>query len=89
MLNTIGFWATSFRRSHAALAEADPKSTRVLMIESKARGSVLRYHKLKLVLSDPGSRYQHCGRLKLAAQRLRVLSFEPRHLTQRGQARVR
>jgi deoxyribodipyrimidine photolyase-like uncharacterized protein len=35
---------------HAALAEADPKSTRVLMIESKARGSVLRYHKLKLVL---------------------------------------
>ncbi len=36
--------------THAALAGTSPGESRVLMIESKARGSVLRYHQLKLVL---------------------------------------
>ena len=35
---------------HAALTETDPRAARVLMIESKARASLLRYHQIKLVL---------------------------------------
>ncbi|MBA3386686.1 MAG: cryptochrome/photolyase family protein, partial [Chthoniobacterales bacterium] len=35
---------------HAALAQTNPRASRVLMVESKVRGSTLRYHKLKLVL---------------------------------------
>jgi deoxyribodipyrimidine photolyase-related protein len=35
---------------HAALSQTSPNESRVLMIESKTRGSLLRYHQIKLVL---------------------------------------
>ncbi len=48
--NTVGVLGDQLSSQHAALAQTNPRASRVLMVESKARGSRLRYHKLKLVL---------------------------------------
>ncbi len=49
-METIWILGDQLSPEHAALARARPTDARVLMVESKARGSALRYHKLKLVL---------------------------------------
>jgi deoxyribodipyrimidine photolyase-related protein len=49
-MNTVWILGDQLSPEHAALSLTTPKESRVLMIESKARGAVLRYHKLKLVL---------------------------------------
>lgn len=47
---TVRILGDQLSPEHAALAQTNPRESRVLMIESKARGSALRYHQLKLVL---------------------------------------
>ncbi|MDQ6860529.1 MAG: cryptochrome/photolyase family protein [Verrucomicrobiota bacterium] len=49
-MNTVWILGDQLSPEHAALSLTSPKESRVLMVESKARGSALRYHKLKLVL---------------------------------------
>ncbi len=49
-MKTIWILGDQLSPEHAALAQTKPGGATVLMIESKARGSVLRYHQLKLVL---------------------------------------
>lgn len=49
-MHTIWILGDQLSPEHAALREYKPGHARVLMIESKARGSVLRYHQVKLVL---------------------------------------
>ncbi len=49
-MKTVWILGDQLSPEHAALGLTNPTESRVLMIESKARGSVLRYHKLKLVL---------------------------------------
>ena len=49
-MDTIWILGDQLSPEHAALARSDPGSARVLMVESKARGSMLRYHQVKLVL---------------------------------------
>ncbi|MEO7165852.1 MAG: cryptochrome/photolyase family protein [Chthoniobacterales bacterium] len=47
---TIWILGDQLSLEHAALAAYSPKTARVLMVESKARGAVERYHQIKLVL---------------------------------------
>ena len=47
---TVWILGDQLSPEHAALTETDPRAARVLMIESKARASLLRYHQIKLVL---------------------------------------
>lgn len=47
---TIWILGDQLAHDHAALTAFTPRTARVLMVESKARGSVHRYHQLKLVL---------------------------------------
>jgi deoxyribodipyrimidine photolyase-related protein len=47
---TVWILGDQLSPEHAALAATNPGESRVLMVESKARGSALRYHQLKLVL---------------------------------------
>ncbi|CAA9257350.1 MAG: hypothetical protein AVDCRST_MAG42-2542 [uncultured Chthoniobacterales bacterium] len=47
---TVWILGDQLSPEHAALAQTNPRESRVLMVESKARGSALRYHQLKLVL---------------------------------------
>ena len=49
-MQTIWILGDQLSLEHSALAQSHPRESRVLMIESKARGSALRYHQLKLVL---------------------------------------
>ncbi|MBA2622936.1 MAG: cryptochrome/photolyase family protein [Chthoniobacterales bacterium] len=49
-MQTVWILGDQLSPEHAALAATNPRESRVLMVESKARGSALRYHKLKLVL---------------------------------------
>ena len=49
-MKTIWILGDQLSHEHAALARSSPRNARVLMIESRARGSVLRYHQIKLVL---------------------------------------
>ena len=49
-MKTVWILGDQLSPTHAALARTRPGQSRVLMIESKARGSVLRYHQLKLTL---------------------------------------
>jgi deoxyribodipyrimidine photolyase-related protein len=49
-MQTVWILGDQLSPEHAALAQTDPSESRVLMVESKARGSAFRYHKLKLVL---------------------------------------
>ncbi|HEX8295962.1 MAG TPA: cryptochrome/photolyase family protein [Chthoniobacteraceae bacterium] len=49
-MNTVWILGDQLSPEHAALAATSPRESRVLMVESKARGSALRYHQLKLVL---------------------------------------
>ncbi|MGI8891551.1 MAG: cryptochrome/photolyase family protein [Chthoniobacterales bacterium] len=46
---------------HAALAAAGPNNPRVLMLESKARDSVHRYHQIKLVVVYSARRHFAAG----------------------------
>lgn len=47
---TIWILGDQLSHEHAALAASDPQEAHVLMVESKARGAVLKYHQVKLVL---------------------------------------
>ena len=49
-LNTIWILGDQLSLEHAALSQTKPGAARVLMIESKARGAVHRFHQVKLVL---------------------------------------
>ncbi len=49
-MNTVWVLSDQLSPEHGALARTNPRESRVLMVESRARGSTLRYHKLKLVL---------------------------------------
>ena len=49
-MNTVWILGDQLSPEHAALAQTNPRKSRVLMVESKTRGSAFRYHKLKLVL---------------------------------------
>lgn len=49
-MNTVWILGDQLSVTHGALAGADRGRDRVLMVESKARGRVLRYHQQKLVL---------------------------------------
>lgn len=49
-MTTVWILGDQLSHEHAALANADPRKTVVLMVESKARGSVLKYHQQKLVM---------------------------------------
>lgn len=49
-MNTIWILGDQLSPEHAALDQTKPGSARVLMIESKARGTVHRFHQIKLVL---------------------------------------
>ena len=49
-MNTIWILGDQLSPEHAALAQTTPGEARVLMIESKARGAVHRFHQIKLVL---------------------------------------
>ncbi len=49
-MKTVWILGDQLSPTHAALARTTAGESRVLMIESKARGSVMRYHQLKLVL---------------------------------------
>jgi deoxyribodipyrimidine photolyase-related protein len=49
-MKTVWILGDQLSPEHAELAQFRPGEARVLMIESKARGSVMRYHQLKLVL---------------------------------------
>ena len=47
---TVWILGDQLSPEHAALTETDQREARVLMIESKARGSLIRYHQIQLVL---------------------------------------
>jgi len=49
-MQTVWILGNQLSPEHASLAATNPRESRVLMVESKARGSALRYHNLKLVL---------------------------------------
>lgn len=49
-MKTVWILGDQLSTEHAALGLTNSRESRVLMVESKARGSALRYHKLKLVL---------------------------------------
>ena len=49
-MRTIWILGDQLSLTNSALAAADPQEAVVLMVESKARGKVLRYHQQKLVL---------------------------------------
>jgi deoxyribodipyrimidine photolyase-related protein len=49
-VNTIWILGDQLSSEHAALTQTKPGAARVLMIESKARGAVQRFHQIKLVL---------------------------------------
>lgn len=49
-MNTIWILGDQLSHEHAALVRATPGTVRILMIESKARGAVHRFHQIKLVL---------------------------------------
>jgi deoxyribodipyrimidine photolyase-related protein len=49
-MNTVWILGDQLSPEHAALGLATPQDSHVLIVESKARGSVLRYHQIKLVL---------------------------------------
>ena len=49
-MKTVWILGDQLSPEHAALGKTQPGDSRVLMIESKARGSTLPYHQLKLVL---------------------------------------
>ncbi len=49
-MHTIWILGDQLSLENAALAAASPETARVLMVESKARGAVHRYHQIKLVL---------------------------------------
>ena len=49
-MKTVWILGDQLLTEHAALGRTQPGESRVLMIESKARGSTLPYHQLKLVL---------------------------------------
>ena len=49
-MNAVWILGDQLSPEHAALLQTQPGESRVLMIESKVRGSLLRYHQIKLVL---------------------------------------
>lgn len=49
-VNTIWILGDQLSTENAALATTSPEDAQILMVESKARGSVERYHQIKLVL---------------------------------------
>ncbi|MDQ6655103.1 MAG: cryptochrome/photolyase family protein [Verrucomicrobiota bacterium] len=49
-MNTVWILGDQLSPEHAGLAATAPGESRVLLVESKARGTSLRYHQLKLVL---------------------------------------
>ena len=56
-MKTVWILADQLSPENAALAGADPAESVVLIVESKARGEVVRYHKQKLVLVYSGMRH--------------------------------
>jgi len=72
-MHTIWILGDQLSPGHAAFAGHAPGTARVLMIESKARGSVLRYHQMKLVLIYSAMRHY--------AQELRKSGWEVDYYT--------
>ena len=60
-VETVWVLGDQLSRENAALAAADKHRTVVLMVESKARGQVLRYHRQKLVLIYSAMRHFAAG----------------------------
>ena len=56
-MQTVWILADQISPENAALAGADPAKSVVLIVESKARGEVVRYHQQKLVLVYSGMRH--------------------------------
>ena len=56
-MQTLWILADQLSPENAALAGADPTDSVVLIVESKARGEVVRYHQQKLVLVYSGMRH--------------------------------
>lgn len=56
-MNTVWVLGDQLSMGNAAVAREGPKGARVLMVESKGRGSVMRYHKVKLALVYSGMRH--------------------------------
>jgi deoxyribodipyrimidine photolyase-related protein len=56
-MQTIWILADQLSPDNVALAAADPAKSIVLIVESKARGEVVRYHQQKLVLVYAGMRH--------------------------------
>ena len=56
-MQTLWILADQLSPDNAALAGADPANSMVLIVESKARGEVVRYHQQKLVLVYSGMRH--------------------------------
>ena len=50
-MKTVWILGDQLSPEHAALGKTQPGESRVLMLESKARGSALAYHQRKLVYS--------------------------------------
>ena len=57
LMQTIWILGDQVSLENTALRSADPRDSVVLMVESKARGAVLRYHQHKLVLVYSGMRH--------------------------------
>ncbi len=57
MSRTIWILGDQLSRTNAALAGARREESTILMVESKARGSVLKYHQQKLVLAYAAMRH--------------------------------
>ncbi len=56
-MQTLWILADQLSPGNAALTGADPVNSVVLIVESKARGEVLRHHQQKLALECSGMRH--------------------------------
>src|ERR1700761_2268578 len=57
-MRTVWILGDQLHEDHPALARADPKTDRVLFIESRKRSEQVRYHQLKLVLIFSAMRHR-------------------------------
>lgn len=74
-MNTVWILGDQLSPEHAALARTRPGAARVLMIESKARGAVQRFHQIKLVLVYSAMRH-FAGDLRAAGWEVDYIRLE-------------
>ena len=58
-MTTVWVLGDQLTLENAALAACDPRDTVVLLVESRSRGSFLRYHQHKLILIYAAMRHFH------------------------------